>query len=215
MLKKSFILLFICIGFGLYSNNLEKLNKAIEKIDYDESLFKYLSRTITEEDGETTIQEVSFNPLKNPEVELLSVNGSRPTDEDIENFFKELEEEGEESMDELLGDDYYLISVENGVATYSYTTKESVIPKKDFKMDGLIVVDLEKEEIVSIKLKNPRDFKMMGAKLTVMEMEFYFESFNNDYLVLRTMNFNLNGKFLLKEFSQRSKTELYNYEMVN
>lgn len=216
MLKKGFILLIICLGATLYSNNLDKLHKAIEKIDYDEDTFQYISTSTEEENGEKVELEVSFNPLRDPKSVLVKVDGKKPTEKDIEDFYKELQEEDDEgSIDQILGDKYKLVSNKNGIATYSYTTKESIIPGKNYLMDGVIKVDLEKEEVISISLKNPKDFKINGAKLTVMEMDFIYESFDSKHGVLKEMNFNLEGKFLLVKFYQKSKSQMYDYKLVN
>lgn len=217
MLRTSLLLLFCLLLIPIFGENDQRLDRAIEKINYDDDIFSYKTKSVILEDDEKSVREVDYNPLSDPKYTLVSVNGREPSSKEIKKFYKELEDEDSDdsSLDGFLGNEYKKIYDDGKIAKFTYITKESFMPKKDFLLDGEITINLEKEEVVSIKLTNPGEFSIMGAKLKKMEMEFYFDNFNDNYMVLSSMNFNMNGKFLMKEFSQSSESTLYNYAMVN
>lgn len=214
MLRTSLLLSLILITLTLGAQSDIKLERAIEKINYEGDLFSYNSNSIILEDEKKSVREVKYNPLSEPKYELLSVNGEEPTKKEVKKFLKEVEEEDDGSLNGFLGASYNKIFDDGKTAKYTYITKESFMPNKDYLLDGEITIDLVKEEVISIKLVNPEEYSIMGAKLKKMEMEFYFDRYNENYMVLSSMNFDMNGKFLMKEFSQSSQTTIYNYEMV-
>ncbi len=210
-------MLFITFTTNMFGSNLEILNRALDKLDYEENIFRYETEIKVIGKKETTTSIVSFDPNKDPKVTLILVDGREPTKKDIKKYKKqEKEQQGESSLQDLLGKEYKLLSEDNGLVKFTYKTSGDLIPKKDSKMNGEIWVDTVKESIIKIILNNDKKIDVaIGVSINTFKMEFLFKEYNSRISVVTGMNMSLKGKAVLTQFDQISKSKIYNYTLVN
>lgn len=217
MIRSLIVLLFVIISTNIFGGNIEILNRAIDKLEYEEDLFRYETEIKVVGKKETTTSIVSFDPALDPKVVLLLVNGREPTKKDIKKYQKKDKQQyGKSSIQNLLGKEYELLSKENGIIKFSYKTSADIIPKKESKMVGEIWVDTVKESIIKIMLNSDKKIDVaIGVSINIFEMEFIFNEFNSYISVMTGMNMTLKGKAVLVEFDQFSKSKMYDYTLVN
>jgi len=209
-----FIILNIYIS-SLFSSDYKVLDIALQKIDYDENKFRYQTKmSILGDKPSYTIY--SFNPVKTPKVELLEIDGRKPDKSDINKFLKNMNRDDSRGINTLLGKKYTFIEEKNGLSKYSYITEESLIPKKESKMLGEVLVDLNSESIKKITLYTKKEIDItVGVKLQEFLMVFVFEDYDDEFTIVKELNMSMKGKAFFKEFSQSTKSSLYAYEIIN
>ena len=217
MLKKSIVFLFFIVSSLTIANELEILERAFKKIDYDKNLFSYMSVTEENNGKEINITKFSFDPNSKDLYDLISINNEKPTKKQYKNFLKEQEKRNgdDENDDFIFGEEYKLESVSNGIAHFTYITQEDMIPKKDSKMNGEIWCDLENEEIKRLVVKNKDKINIIvGFAITSFNMELIFTPFNSELSVVTQMNLDITGKAFVANFNQISKSSLSEYKLV-
>lgn len=216
-MKRIFLNMFLLVStLTIYGNNIDIINRAIDKIDYKKDIFKYESEIESIGRKKTTIKIVSFDPNREPQFKLELVNGEEPSKKDLKNYIKQKDREsGNSSLKDLLGSKYTLLSNNDGIGKFSYITAGDIIPKKESKMNGEIWINMEKETVIKVLLINPSAVSItVGVSISQFQMEFNFEEFNENISVLSTMNMSMKGKAVLVEFDQVSRSKMYNYTLV-
>lgn len=214
MKKIFFTFLIFTTGF-IMADDKSSLDRAIEKL-VNGSHFIYESKKVVTKDNKEVVKEILFNPLDNPNFTLITINGEKPSSKEIKTFKKDMKNEkgGNSIIYGFLGETYKKIYDDGKILKYEYITKESFIEGKEFLLNGEIVIDRETDEIVNITLRNPEEYSVMGAKLNSVYMYFTFMRYDFDNIVIRSVYFNLKGKMVMKEFTQSSETNNYNFRLV-
>lgn len=214
-MKKILLLIAIFIDVTIMADSDQILGRALDKI-INETIYSYESQKTIYKDNERVVKDMVYKPLEDPNYTLIKLNGVKPTSKDIKSFQKESREEkgGNSILYGFIGNNYMQTYDDGIIAKYEYITKESFMPGKDFKLQGEIIVNLEDEEIRKITLVNSEVFSVMGAKLTSVRMDFYFDNINDEELAISTIEFKLKGKVMMKEFTQSSITKNYNFKII-
>lgn len=214
---KVVLMLLLMFSFSqIYTNPMEQLYRAIEKIDYGNDLFSYESRIVTKEKESVDVQVVLYSPLNEPRYSLLSKNGLEPNKKDYKVFWKQREREGDDKRtSDILGDEFTLEVIEDNIAMFSFVTTKDMIPEKESKMSGRIWINLDSSEIDRIELINRAPIKIfVGVSIKEFYLDFKFEPFSERYTVVKEMDLRIKGKAVMVDFNQRSNSLLYNYDIV-
>lgn len=208
-------LLFL-FSLSLSSNNIDILYNALTKLDYEEEIFSYESKTEVIGKDETNISIVVFDPKSEEPYKLKEFNGKIPTVKDIKKFKKNQKKgDNDTTTKDLFGSNYSLVSTENGIAQYRYTTDGNLIPKKESKMNGLVWLDLRNEYITKVRLTNITEIDItFGVSIKKFSMEFIFKPFNSEITVIDIMNMSIEGRAVVVDFEQVSTINMYNYMLV-
>lgn len=217
MKRSIFILFFIGLSPVLFGNNIDYLNRAIEKLDYEEDIFKYEAEVKVIDKDDITTNIISFNPSRDPKSALIQVDGREPTKADINKYIKKSkQQQGDSTLEDLLGAEYKLISEKDDIAKFSYITSGDIIPKTDSKMNGEIWLNTLNKSIEKIIINIDEKINLaVGVYINNFEMEFLFKRFNEEISVMTDMNISLKGKAVFFEFDQISRSRMYKYTLIN
>lgn len=219
MLKKMILGLLFLLPLVCFSGENKIIERAIKKINNADEILKYNYSVEIESKDEKSLLEAEFDPLKNPKHTLLKVDGNTPTEKEIKEFNKDIEDEesdDSEGFDGVLKGDYTLLSKDGDISCYSYIAKMEIIPGKKSDFNGKIWVNEKTEEIVKVELINQKKIKIqVGVSLKSFVMLMEFKTFNNEMSVLDQMVMNIEGKAVVMEFSQKTVNKMYNYQLVN
>lgn len=218
MFKKIVLSILIMIPFITFANDIDKVKRAVDKLKNRDVEFKYDYSVETIEDNERILLEAVFDPLKTPSHNLLKVDGKTPTKKDIEEFYKELEEEdsSDEEFADLLDGDYRYITTDGDLSCYSYTAAMEILPEKKSEFNCKIWINDKTEDVVRIELRNQKKIKIqLGVSLNRFVMEMDFKKFNNEVSVLDKMEMIIEGKAVVIDFNMKTINKMYNYELIN
>ncbi|MGL1894177.1 MAG: hypothetical protein OCD02_21285 [Spirochaetaceae bacterium] len=201
----------------LFANNMDVLDRAVKKMDFDQNRFSYMSSIETISKDKSDIKIVSHNPNSDPVETLVKVNGNTPTKKEIKKFYKKNKpgKNEDSKTEDILGETYTLVSEDNGIAHYKYTT-DTMIPKIDVNLYGELWLDLENEIITKIVISNREKLPVaIGVNLTEFYMEINFEAFDKNTSIANKMIMKIAGKAIAFVFGEESISTLYDYTQVN
>ncbi len=217
MNKLQLLFILIIVNLGLFSEHLDKLNIALSKLEYDKDLFSYELETEQINKNKKDISKVIFNPDSDPQYKLVLKNGSIPTESEIKEFYKNSNNSGRNSeFEDILGERYNFVTIEDGLELYEFITKRDVIPKKKSRMNGKLWLNPDSETISRILIYNSDKIDItLGVELNVFTLEFTFNEYSREISVIDNMNMHFSGKAVFLEFDQESRSKIYNYTMLD
>lgn len=193
---------------------------ALEQIELEDSgRYRYV-QTVRSEDGDW--RKAQFDPMREPQWQLISMNGIEPTEKERKTYQKDKRKEAERRRDEqrlkdmLVPGSLTVIDETPQEVTLQFTPQLDDIPEKALPfINGQVIWDLQADRLSTVTISSTGAFSpALSVKVENMRMHFEFAALD-DQTIPQNIQFTFQGKFAgLKRFDVDSIVEFSDVQRV-